>query len=139
MRMIVLLLFAILIFLLTCTENVHELILYQQLHFQINPYPDLHTFLAFTGYSFSSPHYITQKIGHGIFFFLFAVLLSRVMQNSIHVIILSIGYAFVTEIAQLYFSRTGCLLDVFYDSLGVLFYCFVRILLLKKDYYQVGS
>ncbi|WP_413787080.1 VanZ family protein [Rossellomorea sp. YZS02] len=137
--MIVLLLFAILIFLLTCTENVHELILYQQLHFRIKPHPDFHTFLAFTGYSFSSLNYITQKIGHGIFFFLFAVLLSRVMQNSINVIILSIGYAFVTEIAQLYFSRTGCLLDVFYDSIGVLFYFFVRILLLKKDYYQVES
>lgn len=139
MKKIVTLFHAILIFLLTCTENVQELVFKQQLHFRFNPHPDFHRFLAVTGYSFESPIYITQKIGHGMFFFLFALLLSRVMIKNRNVIILSIGYALITEIAQLYFSRTGCLLDVLYDSLGVLSYCSVWLVHLKKKYYQEVS
>ncbi len=131
MKMIATLLFAMFIFLLTCTENVHELVLNQQLNFQFSLHPDFSSFLTLTGYPFESPVYITQKIGHGMFFFLFALLLSRVTKKFHNVIILSIGYAIITEIAQLYFSRTGYLLDVFYDYLGVLTYCSVRLLLLK--------
>ncbi|MGM0841758.1 MAG: hypothetical protein ACQEWE_13565 [Bacillota bacterium] len=78
-------------------------------------------------------------MGHGLFFFLFSLLLSRVTIKFLIVITISILYALITEIAQLYFSRTGCLLDVFYDSLDVLSYCTVWLNSLKKEYYQVES
>ncbi|MFI8575758.1 VanZ family protein [Rossellomorea aquimaris] len=139
MKIIVTFLFGFLIFLLTCTENVDELVFNQQLHFQFNPYPDFNPFLNFTGYPFGSSVYITQKMGHGLFFFLFSLLLSRVTNKFLTVITISILYALITEIAQLYFSRTGCLLDVFYDSLGVLSYYTVWLNSSKKEYYQVES
>lgn len=137
MKVILTLLFGILIFLLTCTENVHELVYYQHLHFQFNPHPDFNTFLNFTDYPFGSPAYFTQKIGHGMFFFLFSLLISRVANKFLIVTTISIGYAFITEIAQLYFSRTGCLLDVFYDSLGIFSYFAFRVLLSQKKHYSI--
>ncbi|WP_061810414.1 VanZ family protein [Rossellomorea vietnamensis] len=137
MKFIATLSFGILIFLLTCTENVHELVFYQQLHFQFNPHPDFNPFLNFTGYPFGSPTYFTQKIGHGMCFFLFSLLLSRVANKILIVIPISIGYALITEIAQVYFSRTGCLLDVFYDSVGIFSYFALRVLLSQKKYYPI--
>jgi VanZ family protein len=136
MRVIIALLFSVLIFILTCTENVHEFILHQQLHFQWNQDPDFRTFFNLTDYPFDTPIYQSQKIGHGMFFFIFSFLLNRVTTNVYYVISIAIPYAFMTEIAQLFFARTGCLLDVLYDSIGVLSYCFITFILSKSDYYQ---
>lgn len=137
MKVIATLSFGILIFLLTCTENVQELVFYQHLHFKLNPNPDFTKFLNFTGYPFGSPLYFTQKIGHGLFFFLFSFLLNRVTNKFLIVIPISIGYALITEIAQVYFSRTGCLLDVFYDSVGIFSYFALRVLLSQKKHYPI--
>ncbi|MFP3361989.1 VanZ family protein, partial [Planococcus sp. SIMBA_143] len=68
-------------------------------------------------------HTWKNEMGHGMFFFLFSFLLSRVTYSYKVVLALGVSYALVTEIAQLFFTRTGCLLDVFYDSIGVLSYC----------------
>lgn len=136
MKVIIALLFGVLIFILTCTENVHELILHQQLHFKWNQDPDFKTFLYFTGYPFDSSNYQLQKIGHAIFFFIFSFLLNRVTTKLHYVISIVIPYALMTEIAQLFFKRTGCLLDVLYDSIGVLSYCAITFILSKADYYQ---
>ncbi|MFI8688040.1 VanZ family protein [Rossellomorea sp. NPDC077527] len=123
MKVLTVFLFGVFIFILTCTKNVHELILYQQIYFQWNGQPEFNHFLDFTGYPFHSPTYLLQKIGHSMFFFLFSFFLSRLFFSLNAVFVIGVIYGLLTEFAQLFFSRTGCLLDVFYDSMGVLSYC----------------
>ncbi len=139
MKVLAVFLFSLLIFILTCTKNVHDLILYQQVYFQWNDQPDFSKFFVFTDYPFHSSTYVFQKMGHGMFFFLFSFFLSRVTFSYKVVFAVGVSYALVTEIAQLFFSRTGCLLDVVYDSIGVVSYC-ALILISKLHYFhQVGA
>ncbi|WP_371928703.1 VanZ family protein [Rossellomorea sp. KS-H15a] len=123
MRVLAVFLFGVLIFILTCTKNVQDLVLYRQVYFQWNDHPDFSKFFDFTGYPFHSSLYVLQKIGHGIFFFIFSFLLNKTTKKVYKVLFMAIVYALVTEIAQVFFMRTGCLLDVLYDSIGICFYC----------------
>ncbi|PFA67302.1 hypothetical protein CN378_10665 [Bacillus sp. AFS015802] len=134
MRVLAVLLFGVLIFILTCTKSVQDFIFYRQLYFQWNPHPDFSKFLDFSSYPFDSPTYVFQKMGHGMFFFLFSFLLRRVTYTFKFVFTIGCSFAFATEFAQLFFSRTGCLLDVLYDSVGVLSYCSIFLIITKGQY-----
>ncbi|MGM0829994.1 MAG: hypothetical protein ACQEU4_17370 [Bacillota bacterium] len=52
------------------------------------------------------------------------------IQKIIYCIFVPVCFAFFTEVAQLFFSRTGCLLDVAYDTVGVI--VFIAILIVGR-------
>lgn len=137
MRVLTVILFGLLIFVLTCTRNIHELILYHRVYFEWNGQPDFSKFFDFTSYPFHSSTYWIRKIGHGLFFLLLSFFLSRVTFYYKVVFAVGVSYALITEMAQLFFSRTGCLLDVFYDSIGIVSYC-TLILISKMHYFHKG-
>ena len=113
------------IILFTCTENIHDLLTYYDLRFQWTSQPDVQLFINFSDYPFSSPDYIQQKAGHAFCFFWLAVSFHWKFKRVNTVFLLSVAYAAITEIAQLYFSRTGCLLDVGYDSAGIILFLLI--------------
>lgn len=121
------------LFCLTCTENFHDLLNYHDLKFQWISQPDLKPFFNLTDYPFSSPGYLQQKAGHAFCFFWLAVSFYWLFKRLHTAFLFSIGYATFTEMAQLYFSRTGCLLDVCYDSAGILLFIFIGRGLTYKD------
>ncbi|MCR8850403.1 VanZ family protein [Rossellomorea sp. SC111] len=114
-----------LLFCLTCTENIHNLLHYYDLRFQWTGQPDVKPFFNFSDYPFSSPGYLQQKAGHAFCFFWLATFFHWIFKRLTTVFLFSVAYASFTEIAQLYFSRTGCLLDVCYDSVGILLFIFI--------------
>lgn len=104
----------------TCTESLFLLITEQKLHFHFNRHPNLADFFMNDLGSLNDITYVIQKLGHFIFFFFLAMLLYWALRRWILVILISFGLAFLTEVAQLYFSRSGRLLDVLYDMAGLM-------------------
>lgn len=64
--------------------------------------------------------YIIRKIGHFSGFAVLAVLFYRRSKSTVMSILVSIAFALLTELLQLYFGRDGRLYDVAIDSAGVL-------------------
>jgi VanZ family protein len=92
----------------------------QELHFQFTSYPNLADFFLNDLSSLNDITYVIQKLGHFICFFFLAMLLYWALQRWVLVVVISVGFAFLTEVVQLYFSRSGRLLDVVYDLAGVM-------------------
>lgn len=109
-----------LLFCLTCTENLQTLLNNHMLIFKLDTEPDFGSFFNFTDYPFQSPAYIQQKLSHALCFFWLAFTYKWVFRKLSTVFFYSVCFAFFTEVAQLFFSRTGCLLDVAYDTVGVI-------------------
>ncbi|WP_171050969.1 VanZ family protein [Bacillus sp. BHET2] len=129
MNKIVVVIYMGILFCLTCTESLHEFVEHQALTFQWTGDPELKSFINFTDYPFSNPSYIKQKVGHAFCFFWLAYSFILVLRNQYMIFFCSVSYALFTESAQLFFSRTGCLLDVGYDTAGILmFFVVYRIL-----------
>jgi hypothetical protein len=120
----------IVIFIFTCTENLPMLYRERIPHFKWNPDPDYSAFFDFTSYPFISPSYISQKTGHALVFFLLALIIFGVVNRVRVTLLITFSYALFTETAQLFFNRTGCLLDVGYDMAGV--FVIVMVLFLME-------
>ena len=114
------LLYCINLFILTCTENFTGLIEEGKISFHWIPNPDYMKFLNMHSYSFQEPSYIFQKAGHCAAFLILAVVVYWMINNMIAAFSVSVIFAIFTEVMQLHFSRTGCLLDVGYDTIGIL-------------------
>ena len=110
------------LFCLTCTESLHNLLNHHTLKFHWTGKPDVKLFLNFSDYPFNSPGYIKQKAGHAFCFFWLAFSYKSIFRKQYTVFFCAVSYAFITEIAQLFFSRTGCLLDVGYDAAGIIMF-----------------
>lgn len=70
-----------------------------------------------------SQSYIIQKLGHIICFFMLALSVRTISIKTLTWLIL---FAFCTEILQLFTGRSGRLLDVGYDIVGILLGCFLQ-------------
>lgn len=118
----VIVLYIVALILFTCTENIQLLLKKQEIQFNFNPDPRfsdlLHNDLAYL----NDITYLLQKIGHFAFFFFLAVLVYWGFKKWFYVVVISATSALFTEIAQLFFSRSGRLLDVSYDLAGVLLF-----------------
>jgi VanZ family protein len=110
------------VFILTCTQSITKFAVEGRPSFQWNPNPDFISFFDFQSYPFHSQAYLIQKSGHAIAFYFLAFLIHLAVRKSSIGFILSVAFGLFTEIAQLYFSRTGCLLDVGYDVIGIAIY-----------------
>ncbi|WP_173107703.1 hypothetical protein [Bacillus sp. KH172YL63] len=122
MRHLLSIFYGIFILILTCTESIKKFSMEGRPSFLWNPDPDFKSFLDFHHYPFDSPAYITQKSGHILAFFLFALISHAAIKRASAVFILSTVFGICPEIAQLFFSRTGCLLDAGYNVLGITLY-----------------
>lgn len=70
----------------------------------------------------SDPTYLSQKLGHVLSFFLLAFIGYWAWKSLGLVMMVSLAAALSTEVAQLYFSRSGRLLDVGFDLAGMLLF-----------------
>ncbi|WP_052302377.1 VanZ family protein [Bacillus sp. SG-1] len=125
MRLLVVFLYLSLLFVMACTASLTDLIEHQQIRFSVDAKPDFYSFFEFRSFNYTHPLYITQKSGHAISFFMLAVLLMALYNSLKAVIYVTWSFAFLTEIAQLFFSRTGCLVDVLIDLFGVMLFLIV--------------
>ncbi|MBM7606278.1 VanZ family protein [Metabacillus crassostreae] len=123
------------LFLATCTESLSLLILQQKVTFNFTINPPVWDFFR-NDLTLEDPTYVIQKIGHIFSFFIFGVLIYWVWRSIQVVLSISFTVALSTEVAQLFFSRSGRLLDVIYDLSGIFlfllfFECFhvIKILL----------
>ncbi|WP_187442682.1 VanZ family protein [Rossellomorea vietnamensis] len=117
MRLLVVFLYLGLLFVLTCSYSFREVMVSQRVSFIFNSQPDLLSFFEYK-FNYNNPSYAFQKAGHVISFFVLAALL-MIWRNKVAVVLLvSILFAVFTEVAQLFFHRTGCLVDVLFDLTG---------------------
>ncbi|RIW31857.1 VanZ family protein [Bacillus salacetis] len=128
MRLLVVFLYIGFLFIMTCTASFTDLIEHQQIRFLVTDQPDFWSFFEYRSFPYSDPGYISQKAGHALCFFMLAVLLKTLFHSFKAVITVSWVFALITEIAQMYFSRTGCLVDVMYDSGGIMLFLMVHYL-----------
>lgn len=130
MRIILTVLWALVLFIFTCSVNFHLLIRYQIVDFQFNPNPDWSELLMLD-LQWTSHDWVQRKIGHFIGFFILALLASNFGKNK-SAFLLSIFYAALTEILQLFFLRGGRLFDIANDSAGILFAYLLCLILFHK-------
>ncbi|WP_409252182.1 VanZ family protein [Bacillus sp. SCS-153A] len=125
LRLLVVFLYLSLLFVLACTASLTDLIEHGQVKFAVDTKPDFYSFFEFRSFDYSHPLYIGQKSGHAISFFMLAALLMTFYNSLKAVFYVTWSFAFFTEIIQLFFSRTGCLVDVIIDISGVLLFLIV--------------
>ncbi|WP_422659319.1 VanZ family protein [Paenibacillus sp. EC2-1] len=118
MRIFITFLWAIVLFVFTCSVNFHLLIKYHIVDFKFNPTPDWSELMKFD-FQWSSKEWILRKIGHLAGFFILA-LISSAFGKYKSAFYFSVIYAATTEILQLFFFRGGRIYDVINDSFGVL-------------------
>ena len=133
-RILTLLIWAGVIFITTCVSNLSELTQGYFISFDFRDKPDL------TEFYFPLPilteDFMIQKIGHILAFFILTILLFQCFYSFSIAFIGSTGYAFMTEILQLYFSRGGRLFDVGFDSIGVIAGLLFSVVVLKRDRHE---
>jgi VanZ family protein len=118
MRILLIILWAGLLFILTCTTSIELLFQQQRLLFQWNSSPSFSEFFSPLPSELSEA-FITRKIGHSLSFFILTVLmLSRISLK--YAFVASLVIAAMTEILQLFFQRDGRLFDIGFDSLGII-------------------
>lgn len=113
-------LFCLIVF--TCTESLSLLLTDYEITFRFNPFPEAMSFFNNDLIYVSDPTYISQKLGHIISFAFLAYLVYWAWKSLGLVVMVSLASALSTEVAQLYFSRSGRLLDVGYDLAGMLLF-----------------
>ncbi|WP_186326527.1 VanZ family protein [Paenibacillus sp. Y412MC10] len=126
MRIILTVIWAIVLFIFTCSVNFNLLVQYHIIDFHLNPSPDWSELIKLD-FQWSSHDWILRKIGHLIGFFILALLASNFGKYK-SAFYWSGIYAALTEILQLFFFRGGRIYDVINDSFGILlayFFCLV--------------
>lgn len=116
------------LFIFTCTESLSWLLTDYQISFRFNPHPDGNSFFHNDLMNGVNPTYLTQKLGHVLFFSLLAYLVYWAWKSLGLVVMISTAAALSTEVAQLYFSRSGRLLDVGFDLVGMLLFFIIFFL-----------
>lgn len=132
MRITMTVIWAICLFIFTCSVNFHLLIKYHIINFQFNPTPDWSELLKLD-FQWSSNVWVQRKIGHFIGFFALALLMSSFGKYKL-AFFLSIFYAALTEILQLFFFRGGRIYDIANDSAGILFAYLLCLFLFHKGF-----
>ncbi|WP_438315722.1 VanZ family protein [Sporosarcina sp. FA9] len=114
------LLYMLIILVAICNADPHAFLYDQVVSFNINPSPTFSDLFLVEGIYLTSSFYLIQKVGHLSVFGLLYIFLLRGFNNTKTALLVSIIFAFSTEIAQLYFNRTGRLVDVAIDLIGIL-------------------
>jgi VanZ family protein len=117
-RSVVLIIWAGLIFLFTCTESMEQFLQQGVITFSWSKYPDI------TEFWYPLPpeleaSFISRKLGHALSFFILSILIFIVSLSKRKMVAISLFYAVTTEVLQLFFRRGGRLFDIGFDAIGV--------------------
>jgi VanZ family protein len=118
MRSFLILVWCAVILLFTCTASFHDLVQYGVVKFQWSGQPQFAMFLSPLPDGLSRGIFI-QKVGHVITFHLLTLLLLLKFRSKINILLLAASFASLTEILQLYFTRSGRLVDIGLDLIGI--------------------
>jgi VanZ family protein len=119
MRVLLVLVWAAVIFVLTCTSSFRGLVEFGVVRFVWDSQPVFDQFLESLPGRISTD-FLLQKLGHiGAFFILTSLLQTKLKPRWVSLIIAA-AYAGLTEILQLFFTRDGRLFDIGFDMIGVM-------------------
>ncbi|WP_172370109.1 VanZ family protein [Sporosarcina jiandibaonis] len=107
------------IFVATCTSDPHAFLYRQVISFKIDSSPVFIDMFIIGDIPWTSGFYWIQKTAHVLGFGLLYILLLRGFNNMKFAFVISGSYAFITEVLQLYFYRSGRLVDVGIDLVGI--------------------
>lgn len=127
-RAMFLIIWAGVIFLLTCVSNFRELTNSREIEFTFQGSPDLSMF--FSKIPVLTDGFVIQKMGHILAFLFLAIIVYSCFQSYYITFCVCVFYGFITEFLQLYFSRGGRLFDVGIDAVGVLIGIFYTVIVM---------
>lgn len=108
-----------LLFVFTCTANLHDLLSHAEMRFHWAGQPDFTDLFSLTYGQVINANFLFQKTGHFFGFGVLALLLMGITKRRKNTLVLALAYAVLTEILQLYFARDGHLLDMGIDAFGI--------------------
>jgi VanZ family protein len=118
LRSVALLIWAGLIFLLTCTESMEQLLQQGMITFTWRKFPNWDEFWYPLPTTLDAT-FISRKLGHSLSFFILSLLILFVTLSKQKMLVISLFYSIATEVLQLFFNRGGRLFDIGFDGLGV--------------------
>lgn len=119
MRGLFTLLWAVAIFILTCTASFTGFLENGEVRFVWDGHPSFAKLLSPLPLHLSSG-FLLQKCGHVFAFLILTFLLQTKYHSKRFIVVLAVSYASLTEFLQLYFSRDGRLFDIGIDLIGIL-------------------
>ncbi|MFJ7728138.1 VanZ family protein [Neobacillus sp. NPDC097160] len=124
-NMVIVILWGLFLSLNTWTESIEKLMYLHTFGFKWISNPDFLSFFYFNDITLIHPEFIKVKLGHFIGFAIMDVLIFNLLRSHKYSIGISIIFAFLTELLQLFFGRDGRFYDLIIDSLGVLSVFFI--------------
>jgi VanZ family protein len=118
LRSVALIFWAGLLFLFTCTESLEQFIQQGAVAFSWSSQPNVHEFL-YPLPSVPDATFISRKVGHAFSFFILSILCFFVFLSKKKMLVISLLYAVLTEVLQLFFRRGGRLFDIGFDGAGI--------------------
>ncbi|MFP5113780.1 VanZ family protein [Bacillaceae bacterium C204] len=128
MRKFFILLWALAIFIFTCTASFSGLIESGEVRFEWNSHPNFFELISPLPLDLSRD-FLLQKCGHVLAFLILTILLQSKFHYKAVTLFLAICFASLTEILQLYFTRDGRIFDIAIDLIGILIASGTRSLL----------
>jgi VanZ family protein len=117
-RSVILIIWAGLIFLFTCTESMEQFWQQGVISFSWSKNPNMTEFWYPLPSSLDTS-FISRKLGHALSFFILSIFIFIVSLSLKKMIVFSLFYAVTTEVLQLFFHRGGRLFDIGFDSIGI--------------------
>jgi len=105
----------------TCTSDPHAFLYQQVVSFKVDSSPVFTDLFIVGDIPWTSSFYLIQKASHIIGFGVLFIMLQRQFNNIKTAFVISGLFALLTEVLQLYFSRSGRLFDVGIDLVGIFF------------------
>lgn len=118
-RSVVLIMWAVLIFLFTCTESMEQFLQQGVISFSWSKHPNMSEFFYPLPTTFDTT-FIHRKLGHALSFFILSILIFKLFLSKRKMLAISLFYAGLTEVLQLFFQRGGRLFDIGFDGIGVI-------------------
>lgn len=105
--------------LFTFTSDLLSLLTGDYIGLSYRPNPDFSDLLLYNDINLDSKFYVVTKIGHALYFFIFTIIMTF-MYRMRTAIWCGAALAVSSEILQLYFMRSGRIVDMMYDLSGVI-------------------
>ncbi|MEH7307872.1 VanZ family protein [Neobacillus drentensis] len=128
MRGFFILIWALAIFIFTCTASFSGLTELGDVRFVRNSHPNFYELLSPLPLKLTRD-FLLQKCGHALAFLILTILLQTKFRSKAFILVLAISFASLTEILQLYFARDGRISDIGIDLIGILIASGARSLL----------
>jgi len=104
--------------LFTFTSDLLSLLTGDYIGLTYRPNPDFTELFIYNDINLTSKFYVVTKIGHAFYFFIFTLILTF-MYRMRTAIWCGVALAVSSEIVQLYFMRSGRIVDMMYDVSGI--------------------